>query len=344
MAISANVRHYFLEANTPCGQISLVPDLTAECFCTYLLTGNVGLDKSTFIKLMGIQLSDRRHDVDYIRQTRDPDALAGLFLPGARIGLLDLDSFTDGEHGQIPVKIDLGDCLHKSKRERKDQEISGLLKKQRDLEAECDRLLVQEYVLSNEADTGMTEQNLLEQLTGRELPHFFYNLRGAEATHKDEIRQTLDFIKQNKVSYCFLHALLGEGWANYAPRFLRKYDRICVEDADGSDTVLQEILSEIKSLGQKIEIVLHPVFPFRVIGIVFPWRNLAVWKGNPVNPEEQGLKKRHGNELVRVLEETRSVRQKVKNLMYECVSVRRLDEARNDLMSEILGQMKSCGE
>jgi hypothetical protein len=314
------------------------------------------LDKSTFIKLMGIQLSDRRPDVDYVRQARDPDALAGLFLPGARICLFDCDGFGESAEDWIAgqdeadcrreweglhVRIDLGECLHKSKWELKRQEIDGLLKKQRDLESERDRLLVHEYLLSRDEGSARLVQTLLRQMARSEFPRFFYNLQGAEEAYSDEIRGVLDFIKQNKVSFCFLHALMNEGWANYAPRFLRNYDRICIEDEGETDTVLHEILGEIKSLGQKIEIVLHPVFPFRVIGIVFPWKNLAIWKGNPVKLEEQGLKSRHGTELVRVLEEIRRVRQSVKSQVHECVSVRRLDEARNDLMSDILGQMKS---
>lgn len=347
MALSANVRHYFLEAYTPCGHISLMPDLAAECLCTYRLAGSPGLDKSTFIKLMGIQLSDRCYDVDYIRQARDPDALAGLFLPNARICLLDPNgSFDDviSAPGQekLTVIIDLEECLHPGKWEGKAQEIDDLLKKEQTLERQRDELLAYEYPVTQETAGDKPIQSLLGQMVNNELPHFFYNLKCTEEIYVDEMRRIMGIIKQNKVSFCFLQALQSEGWANYAPRYLRSYDRICVEDEEGSGTILHDILSEIKSLGQKIEIVLHPIYPFRVIGIIFPWKNLSVWKGNPVKLEEVGLRKHHGTQLIGVLEEMRHLRQSLKSLVHECVSSKKLDEIRNDLISDILGQIKTC--
>jgi hypothetical protein len=344
MAISANVRHYFLEAYTPCGHISLIPDLTAECQCTYILKGNSGLDKSTFIKLTGIQMSDRRYDVDYIRQADDPDSLAGLFLSGTGICLLDSNSVNSEAEfrvstKQLSVSVDLEECLHKPKWESKKQEILAILQKQRTLEKERDDLIAGEYPSEEDDKDPLPIQSLLEQMVQSELPYFFQNYKCMEETNGEEIRRILSIVKKNKVSFCFLHALQNDGWANYAPRYLRNFDRICV-DQDGSDGLWHDILNEIKSLGQKIEVILHPINPFQVIGIIFPWKNLAVWKGNPVELGELGLKKQHSAELSRVLEELRYLRQSLKSLGHECVSVHRLDEVRNDLISHVLGQVQ----
>ena len=85
----AGVRHYFTEAFTPYGYISLLPELLKEKKHTYILTGGPGTGKSTMIKLTGIQLIDRGYDVDYIRSAREPDSVAGLYLPKHKICLLD---------------------------------------------------------------------------------------------------------------------------------------------------------------------------------------------------------------------------------------------------------------
>jgi hypothetical protein len=336
MAISANVRHYYLETYSSYGHISLVPDLAAECLCTYLLMGSAAMDKSTFIKLMGIQLSDRRYDVDYIRQAGDPDSLAGLFLPESGIFLIDLSGFS-GEVkagsllGQMTVNIDLEECVHKSRWESRKQSIGNILEKIGELEKMRDQLLLVEYPQIHEPQA--------EQIMGSKLPRFFQSVQGIEKTSSEELNTILAIIKRNKVNFCFLHALQSEGWVNHAPRYLRNFDRICV-DQEGSEAIWQDILSEIKSLGQRIEIILHPVYPFRIVGIVFPWKNLALWRGSPVKPEELGLKKHHSAEFAKVLKQIRHLRQTVKGMAHECVSNQRLDEIRNDLISQILGRIQ----
>ncbi|MCL1918179.1 MAG: hypothetical protein FWG14_07675 [Peptococcaceae bacterium] len=355
MAIRANVRHYYLEAYTPRGHISLVPDVTEECLCTYYLMGNTGLDKSTFIKMLGIQLSDRCYDVDYIRQACDPDLLAGLFLPGSSVFIIDINEFgregagdvSGGSltadrsisdtpmSGRLTVRIDLEECVYKAKWEERRQEIEDILARLEDLGRRREEQLALEYPQGQEGDD---HADFMEH---KELPRFYQGLQGMGEMSCEDLSTVLAIIKTNKVSFCFLHALQGEGWTNCATRYLRNFDRICVDDED-SDEMWRTILDEIKSLGQRIEIVLHPIYPFRVIGIIFPWKSLALWRGNPVKLKELGLKECHGPELAAILEEMRRLRQRLKSLAHECAGVQRLDEMRNDLIGHVLGQVRTA--
>ena len=337
MAIRTNVRYYYLEAYTPRGHISLVPDLLEECLCTYQLMASAGLDKSTFIKLLGIQLSDRCYDVDYIREAHDSDVLAGLFLPGSHVLIMDVNGFgregAGDACGGLRVMIDLGECVHKARWEECRPEIESILVRLECLGNQRDEQLALEYPRAQEADDPM------DLMAHHEFPRFFRGFQGMEEVSCEDLSTILTMIKTNKVSFCFLHALQSDGWTNYAPRYLRHLDRICV-DEDGSDGIWHTILDEIKSLGQRIEIILHPIYPFRVIGIIFPWKKLALWRGNPVKLKELGLKERHGPELEGILEEMRCLRQRMRGLTHECVSAQRLDEMRNDLIGHILGQVK----
>jgi hypothetical protein len=368
MAIRTNVRHYYLEAYTPRGHISLVPDLAEECLCTYLLMGNAGLDKSTFIKLLGIQLSDRCYDVDYIRQARDSDLLAGLFLPRSSVFIIDVNEFgREGEggasaasagltagyptsdcptseyptpdspaSGRLLVHIDLEECVQKARWEERRQEIETILERLKDLGCQREEWLALEYPRGQEGD------NQADLMTRKGLPQFFQGLQGIEEASCEDLDTILTMIKTNKVSFCFLHALQSDGWTNYAPRYLRNFDRKSVDD-EGADAMWSTILDEIKFLGQKIDIVLHPLHPFRVIGIIFPWKSLALWRGNPVKLKDLGLKERHGPELAGIMGEMSCLRQRMKSLAHECVSVQRLDAMRNDLIGHILGQVKTEG-
>jgi hypothetical protein len=98
----------------------------------------------------------------------------------------------------------------------------------------------------------------------------------------------LRLLQKSVVIPYFLHGLTAEGWINLAPHFLTDYDQIRLEGDETLDA-LDWVLREAQQLGQMIEIILHPLNPDEVIGIVFPERHLAIWQGNPENLKDQGL-------------------------------------------------------
>lgn len=342
MGNGAGVRHYFIEAFTPYGYISLLSGVLRDNKHTYLLTGGPGTGKSTMIKLIGIQLIDRGYDVDYIRSAREPDSVAGIFLPKHKICLLDKREFltqkTDFEDKYLR-EIDFNNFLRKSKLEQYKTIITELENDLRELESKLINQLACEYEVGANID-GKTDYPNYQRIDIL-FKHEFAVPRKEELSFQvEEISEALVKIKESLLSFYFLHGLQTDNWLNLAPRYLKDFDRICL-DAGDSAPILKDILQEVICLGQVIEIIVHPLKPYTMLGIVFPEKNLAVWKGNPCKLEEQGFPKKHSTTLNEIMEKYRKTRIKLKSLINDCVNFRGLDDLRSELLSSILADLKS---
>ena len=335
----AEVRHYFIEAFTPYGYTSLLPELLKHKNHTYVLTGGLGTGKSTMIKLTGIQLIDRGYDVDYIRSAREPDSVAGLLLPKHKICLLDKNEFLTSRidlEEEYCREIDFNTFCRKSKLELQRPKIQEIQNKLNDLEQ---KLIVQ---LATDYDIIYSPSDY----AGLNVIETFLSLkRSLDASDKenksldvDEISEVLSKIKKNLLSFYFLHGLQIDNWINLAPRYLKDFDRICLEVGDSSE-ILRDILEEVKCLGQVIEIIVHPLKPYTIIGIVFPEKSLAVWRGNPCRVEEQGFIPKHSSSTSRILEEYRNSRIHLKSIINDTVNFRGIDNLRSEILSSILSDL-----
>ncbi|RNC28851.1 MAG: hypothetical protein AWM53_01038 [Candidatus Dichloromethanomonas elyunquensis] len=333
MGSSADVRHYFLEAFTPFGFISFAGGLLKDMNYTYFLTGGPGTGKSTMIKLIGIQLIDRGYDVDYIRSIKEPDSVAGFFLPKQKICLFDKNEFiVQCLTGEYHREIDFDSFCRKSKIEQHKARIEELNIRLKQIEQTVINRLRKDY--ESEIQEGEKEVIEKEQLSIETI------LSSKEdGPNLTEITKIVSKIKKNYLYYHFLHGLQLDGWLNLAPKYIRDFDRICLEGED-SAKILRDILQEVKCLGQVMEIIVHPLKPYTIVGIVFPERNLAVWKGNPCRIEEQGFNTKHSTELTTMLETYKKARIELKSLVNDSVNFRGLDEMRNDLLSSILMDLR----
>jgi len=339
VGIEAGVRHYFIEAFTPYGYISLLPELLKEKEHTYLLTGGPGTGKSTMIKLTGIQLIDRGYDVDYIRSAREPDSVAGFYLPKHKICLLDKNEFqTDKIDFQSDYhrEIDFNAFCRKSKLEQQKPQIEEIENKLNELEKALIVQLGDDYGEEYNAK-DYEEINVVKTFLSLN-KSLDVNDKENTSLSVDEISDILSKIKKNYLTFYFLHGLHIDRWLNLAPRYLKDYDRICLEVEDSTE-MLREILNEVKCLGQVIEIIVHPLKPYTIVGIIFPEKNLAVWEGNPCKLEEQGFQLKHSLNTTKILEEYRSSRIKLKSLINDTVNFRGLDDMRSELLSSILADL-----
>jgi len=328
---TAGVRHYFMEAFTPYGYISILPEMLRETKHTYILTGGPGTGKSTMIKLIGIQLVDRGVDVDYIRSLREPDSVAGLYLPKQNLGLFDENEFVPDTLARKEyyrqIEFD-GFCNHSKLTEQGDRirelkEILSIIENRI-----IERLKVDYSFQQVDEPSFLSVESLLgndwETVTSRGI---------------NEVAEILSKVRRSSYSFCFLHALQVDGWLNLAPGYLKDYDRICL-DGEDSPNILKDILQEVRSLGQVMEVIINPIRFGSVLGIVFPYKKLAVWKGDPSRIEEQGFAKKHSSDLHDILEEHRTYRIELKSRINETVNFHRLDDLRNDLLSSILYDLK----
>lgn len=348
MGNAAGVRHYFIEAFTPYGYVSLLAELLKDVRYTYLLTGGPGTGKSTMIKLVGIQMIDRGYEVDYIRSIKEPDSVAGIFLPRHQIALLDKNEFKwDFEFsGKYIREIDFTSFCRKSKLEDYHDHITRLENQLTEIEQQIINQLQVDY-LSNAKDTAHSKasSNILTvlEINKDKDKDKEKNERGAdnypnESSYLDEITAILSKVTTSNLSLFFLHGLQLDSWFNLVPRYIKEYDRICL-DGEESSNMMQALLEEVKSFGQRMDIVVHPLNPYTVIGLVFPEKNLAVWKGNPCRMEEQGFKTKHGEALAQILERNKLIRVELKNVINDTLNFRGLDNLRGELISSILSDL-----
>lgn len=336
MGNKAGVRHYFVEAFTPYGYMSLLPKILEEIKYTYLLTGGPGTGKSTMIKLIGIQLIDRGYDVDYLRSVREPDSVAGLYLPKQKVCLIDQREFITEYVNLAQSYLQVIDfsCFCKESRLEKYKERITLLEEELEiLEKEIIERMGADYEINPEIGDTLPYHAVDTYLSQ------FMEKKEELLPANDEINNILKKIKKNSVSFFFMQGLQPDGWLNLAPKYLKDFDRICLEMDDSSE-VLRELLQEVKCLGQVIEIVIHPLKPYTMMGIIFPEKSLTVWKGNPCRLEEQGMSVKHSKELTGKLEVYKSKRIELKSLINDSVNFTGLDHMRNELLSSILSDIQ----
>lgn len=342
MGNAGGVRHYFIEAFTPYGHISLLQELLKDIKHTYFLKGGPGTGKSTMIKLIGIQLIDRGFDVDYIRSVNEPDSVAGLFLPKHKLCLLDKNEFVPKTlvKGEYHREIDFTPLCLMNKLEIYKETIQKKEAELKNIEQKIIKALQMEYVAEDKVASSylINDEAKSIQLFLSLKSFTDSNCKDEDQPGLNEVTEILSKIKKNRLSFYFLHSLQLDGWLNLAPRHIKDYDRICLE-GENSAKNLRDILQEVKNLGQVMEIIVHPLKPYTIIGIVFPERNLAVWKGNPYRIEEQGFIKKHNDNLIQALEEYKMARIELKCIFNETLNFRGLDHLRNEVISQILADL-----
>ena len=344
MRIGAAVRHYFIEAYTPFGQISLLEEFLAGIKYTYLFSGGPGTGKSTMIKLIGIELIDRGFQVEYIRSVKEPDSVAGLYLRKQKLCILDRNEFMPEIliRSEYQREIDFNSFCQQSKLAKAEQKIAALAATLQSLENEIILNLQRDYLREEElkvAPLVLNKANSIHNfltvwrianLESRSiLPEQYYN----------ELSEIVSQIQKDYLSYYFLQALRLDRWLNLAPHFIKDYDLICL-DSEGSVSMLPELLQEVKHLGQEIEIIVHPLKPYAIIGIIFPEKNLTVWKGNPHKLEEQGFHQEHSSDLLQVMERYKTCRFDLKTIYNASVNFSRLDELKQQIVNCIIADLR----
>ncbi|HVJ47967.1 hypothetical protein [Desulfitobacterium sp.] len=340
MVQKPGVRHYFAEGVTSRGYISLLPDMMSEWERTYVLMGGPGTGKSTMIKMIGLELLDRGYEVDFMRSARDPDSMAGFSIRRSNLAMLDL-------YEVAPLKW----------------RAPGIVERFVDFTPLCDlrKLEYQRHRILELEDDG---KRLQKEIGVRLAEEFGEKVRGKAPTAEDkherpwllnsysssdleEAREgpwskaqgALDKLQKSKVTSFFLQRLDCEGWLNLAPHYLADFDQIRLDGKETSEA-MDWILSEAEQLGQIINIVLHPLYPDKIIGIVFPQRNLAVWQGAPEELKDQGLDRPFSEALKDALVKFQNLREHLKTIYMDVIDFSRVDQLRDEMLNQILGDLE----
>ncbi|WP_208926682.1 PRK06851 family protein [Desulfitobacterium hafniense] len=330
-------RHYFAEGITNRGYISLLPNMMSEWERTYVLMGGPGTGKSTTIKMIGLDLLDRGYEVDFLRSARDPDSMAGVLIRRFNWAILDHYEIAPlhwRAPGVIEHFVDFSKYCNQGKLEQQRLRVLELGEKIKRGQQRIGEILAEEFGgrirerFYAKADEG---RPWLPKLYASDL---FKEAKGPWSKAQDALKK----IQKSAVQSFFLHGINPEGWLNLAPYFLTDYDQIRF-DGEEAHEAMEWVLQEAEQLGQVIDIVLHPLYPDEILGIVFPERNLAIWQGDPEHLEDQGLGCPFSNDLKKALLDTQRLRDKLKAIYTKTVDFDQVDSMKTDLLNSILRDM-----
>lgn len=337
MGNKPNGRHYFAEGITNRGYISLLPNMMSEWERTYVLIGGPGTGKSTMIKMIGLDLLDRGYEVDFLRSAWDPDSMAGVVVRRFNWAILDQYEIAPMHWrapGVIEHFVDFSKYCNQTKLAQQRLRILEFEKKIKKGQQRVGELLAEEFgekirerfYIKTEGD-----RSWLPKLYAADL---FNEAKGLWSKAQDALKK----IQKSAVHSFFLHGINTEGWLNLAPYYLMDYDQIRF-DGEEAHEAMEWVLKEAEQLGQVIDIILHPLYPDEILGIVFPERNLAIWQGNPEHLSDQGLGRPFSNELKEALLDLQIIRDQLKGVYTKTVDFDQVDIIKANLISMILRDM-----
>jgi len=331
------VRHYFAEGITTRGYISLLPNMLPNWERVYVLLGGLGTGKSTVIKIIGLELLDRGYEIDFLRSARDPDSMAGFVMPRHGLSMLDAMEVSPlrwRAPGVVEKFADFTVFCDESKLEKQRQQILKLEMQLQALQMTLEDELTAELtpLLKKRAPKLRMEKEDLSCILGNSA---HLKVKKEHTGPWPLAENALKILQKSIINPYFLHGLTANGWLNLVPHFLCDLDQIRLEGDETLDA-LDWVLREAQQLGQLIEIILHPLNPDEVIGIVFPERHLAIWQGNPENLDDQGLERPLSDKLIETLATLQAHRSQLKGIFMETMNYEQLDNYRETMLNHIL--------
>ncbi|TGE33906.1 hypothetical protein [Desulfosporosinus sp. Sb-LF] len=344
MGNKTGVRHYFAEGMTTRGYISLLPNMMPNWQRAYVLLGGPGTGKSTLIKVIGLELLDRGYDIDFLRSARDPDSMAGFIMPCMGLAMLDATEVSPlrwRAPGVVEKFIDFSMFSDERKLEKQHSKILKIENRLQGLQMTLEEELAAELgsLIGKREHKPRIEKEDIAWILGNS-SRLKVKKENTGPWHLAE--NALKLLQKSVIMPYFLHGLTSEGWLNLAPHFLADFDQIRLEGEETLDA-LDWVLREAQQLGQMIEIVLHPLNPDEVIGIVFPERHLAIWQGNPESLGDQGLERPFSPKLIEALASWQTHRSQLKGIYMDTVNFEQLDSYRETVLNQILCDLKTMG-
>ena len=342
MGNKTGVRHYFAEGMTTRGYISLLPNMMPSWQRVYVLLGGPGTGKSTLIKVIGLELLDRGYGVDFLRSVRDPDSMAGFIMPQMGVAMLDAMEVSPlrwRAPGVVEKFIDFSIFCDELKLEKQHSQILIIENRLQELQTSLEEELAAELgsLIGNKAPKLKMEQEDISWILGNSA---HVKIKKEHTGPWPLAENALKLLQKSVIIPYFLHGLTVEGWLNLAPHFLTDFDQIRLEGEETLDA-LDWVLREAQQLGQMIEIVLHPLNPDEVIGIVFPERHLAIWQGNPEELRDQGLDRPFSKKLKETLIAWQTHRSQLKGIYMDAINFDQLDNYRETVLNHILCDLKT---
>ncbi|OEF98508.1 PRK06851 family protein [Desulfuribacillus alkaliarsenatis] len=114
----ANIKRYFAGGNTFKGFYSLYESALANLGRIFIIKGGPGTGKSTIMRNISLELTDRGYDVEHLHCSSDPNSLDGVIVRELSIGIVDGTAphvIEPVNPGIVEEIINLGDCWDRNK-------------------------------------------------------------------------------------------------------------------------------------------------------------------------------------------------------------------------------------
>lgn len=342
MGNKTGVRHYFAEGMTTRGYISLLPNMMPSWRRVFVLLGGPGTGKSTMIKVIGLELLDRGYDIDFLRSAKDPDSMAGFIMPSEGLTMLDAMEVSPlrwRAPGVVEKFVDFSMFCDESKLEQRRSAITEIEDRMQEIQISLEEKLTSELgsLIRNRAHKPHIEKEDISWILNNSA---HLKVKREHTGPWPLAENALRLLQKSVVNPYFLQGLTVEGWLNLAPHFLTDFDQIRLEGDETLDAI-DWVLREAQQLGQLIEIVLHPLNPDEVIGVVFPERHLAIWQGNPENLEDQGLDRSFSDKLKETLVLWKTNRSQLKDIYIDAINFDQVDTYRDTILNQILCELQA---
>lgn len=240
--------NYFAGGNTARGFHSLFDSNLQGLDRLFILKGGPGTGKSSLMKAIGAELSEKGYDLEYIHCSSDNNSIDGVIIPALKAGIVDGTAphvIEPKAPGAVDEYINLGEAWDSRALAGKKEEITSLAK-----QISCSFATAYETFAEALKIHDEWEKIYIENM----------NFQKADELTKKLIRNFYGNMKLNKtplVKHRYLGAATPTGAVDFVPNLtedIQKRYFIKGRPGSGKSTMLKKLAAEAESRGFDIEI------------------------------------------------------------------------------------------
>lgn len=291
--MSGKIIQYFAGGNTACGFYSLFESNLQDLDRIFILKGGSGTGKSTLMKEIGKEWSEKGYNIEYLHCSSDPDSIDGVIIPSLQVGIVDGTAphvIEPKLPGAVEEYVNLGEAWNAQELSSQKHIISDLSNQISEAFQTAYSTFAVALRVHDEWEKIYIESMDFEkadELTNRLIGSFYGKM-------------TLN--KQSKIHHRFLGAATPNGAVDFVPNLtsdLHKRYFIKGRPGSGKSTMLKKIAAEGENRGFDLEIYHCGFDPHSLDMVIIRELGLAIFDSTA--PHEY-FPSRDGDEIIDMYE------------------------------------------
>jgi len=259
-------RRLFPGSNTPEGFYSFYSQGLADMERVFVLKGGPGTGKSTLMRKIALDMTERGYDIDLWQCSSDNDSLDGVIIPALQVAVVDgtAPHVVDPVYpGVVEEIVNLGDFWNQEILRASKDEIKALIRKKSVFYASA-------------------YERLLQAEMGREL----WRKQSVGLPVEDKIKEVADDLLNEifyaglpKVEHYFAGAVTPRGWVDYAQDLSSACSQRYILSGGASQSasaIMQRIADSVIAWGHNVAIYHHPLAPQEIEMVIIPGVKVAL--------------------------------------------------------------------